>query len=65
VSYEPIDPAAVATERRADILAGRPMSPRLKCHYCGQGVGRGALWCSTICATDYTALRVSLARVPD
>lgn len=48
--YDKIDAEQVARQRRADIVARKPLAPRHTCNYCGHSVAPGALWCSSSCA---------------
>lgn len=53
--------AEIDAARRADILARVKPAPKGCCHFCGYRVdARGALWCSTDCATEYEKERVDL-----
>lgn len=50
----------VERERREDILARRPVTPKGACNYCGMSVPRGALWCSANCAKDHQEEKVAV-----
>lgn len=52
--------SAQDTARRAAILARTKLYPKGACHFCGYRLGKGALWCSTDCATEYEKERVDL-----
>lgn len=58
--YGRIDPALVARQRKANIMAGNKVIPKLACNYCGHGIGKGALWCCGECAQLYEAERKSI-----
>jgi len=52
--------AKIDSARRAAILARVILIPKGCCHFCGYQLGKGALWCSTGCATDYERERIDL-----
>lgn len=53
--------AEIDAARRAAILARVKPAPKGCCHFCEYRVdARGALWCSTDCATEYEKERVDL-----
>jgi hypothetical protein len=53
--------AEIDATRRAAILDRVKPAPKGCCHFCGYRVdARGALWCSTDCATEYEKERVDL-----
>jgi hypothetical protein len=58
--YERRDRASVDAQRRDEMISGCNLVPRERCHYCDFTVGKGALWCSTGCATDYAKERAEL-----
>jgi hypothetical protein len=47
--------------RRAAILARTKLIPKGACHFCAYRLhAKGALWCSTDCATEYEKERIDL-----
>jgi hypothetical protein len=53
--------AEIDAARRAAILARVKLVPKGCCHFCAYRLhAKGALWCSTDCATEYEKERVDL-----
>ena len=50
----------IAAERKADILAEKPLIPNGTCHFCKWKVPPKAHYCSGVCATDFEAERKDL-----
>lgn len=46
--------------REAEMRAGKQIVPTGACHYCDWELGKGALWCSSECASDFAAERSAL-----
>ena len=55
MSYKARTSAEIAAARTAAIQASKPIVAKGECHMCGWSLGKGALYCSAMCASDFAA----------
>lgn len=61
MTYQPRSYADIAAARKERIRAGELLTAKLRCFMCDYAVGKGVLFCSGSCASDYHAERAELA----